>query len=56
MTIARRGLKIEVIGHKTKRHNGVKVKVVGQGNAVGPTSINGSFFSHIKDSSLLTPC
>ena len=36
MTIARRGLKVKVIA--------LKVKVVGQTNAVGPTSIKGSFF------------
>ena len=33
MVMARRGLKVKV-----------KVKVVGQVNAVGPTSIEGSFF------------
>ena len=35
MTIARTGLKVKV-----------KVKVMGQANAVGPTSIEGSFFSN----------
>ena len=35
MTIARRGLKVKVIG---------QVKVKGQANAVGLSSIDGSFF------------
>ena len=36
MTAAHRRLKVKVIG---------KVKVMGQANAVGPTSIEGSLFS-----------
>ena len=38
MTMARRGLKVKVIGHG---------KVMGQANAVGPTSIKGSFSSEL---------
>ena len=39
MTIGRRGLKIKVIGQGQGQ-----VKVVDHTNAVGPTSIEGSFF------------